>query len=106
MQWLRVEIASGCEFDNLAEIHHSDAVADVLNDRQIVRDNDVGETEFCLQVFKQIYDLSLDGHIKRGDRLVADDQVGSDREGARNANALTLPPGEFMRVAADVFWPE
>ena len=36
-------------FDDLAEIHHGDAVADMLDHRQVVGDEQVGELELLLQ---------------------------------------------------------
>ena len=40
----------GRGLDDAAEIHHRDAVGDVLHHREIVRDEDVGEAEPLLQV--------------------------------------------------------
>ena len=86
--------------DDGAEIHHRDAVGDVLYDGEIVRDEDVGEPEPVLQVAQQIEDLRADRDVERGDRLVADDQLRLDRERARNGDALALAAGKFVRVAA------
>ena len=36
------------QFDDLAQVHHSDAVADVLHYAQIVRDEEVSETKLTL----------------------------------------------------------
>ena len=38
------------ELDDLAEIHDRDAVADVLDHREVVRDEQVGELQLLLQV--------------------------------------------------------
>ena len=76
--------------------------ADVLDDRQIVGDEEIGEAELLLQVLQQIDDLGLDRHVERRDRLVADDQLGLDRERARDADALALAAGELVRIAAHV----
>ena len=38
------------DLDDLAEIHHRDAIGDMLDHSQIVRDEQVGEAEFLLQV--------------------------------------------------------
>jgi hypothetical protein len=73
------------DLDDLAEIHHGDAVGDVLHDRQVVRDEDVGEAEAGLQVAQQVDDLRLDRHVERRDRLVADDELGLD------ASARAMP---------------
>src|SRR5215472_8100282 len=42
------------ELDNAAEIHHGDTIADVLDDRQIVRDEKIRQPELALQVDQQI----------------------------------------------------
>ena len=97
-----VKLMAGGDFHDAAEIHDDDAVADVFNYRQVVRDKKQGEAEFFLQVLEEIDDLGLHRDIKRGDRLVSDDQARADGERARDADPLTLPAGEFMRVAVSV----
>ena len=44
----------GAGLDDAAEIHHGDAVGDVLHDREIVADEDVGEAEPVLQVTSRL----------------------------------------------------
>ena len=85
--------------DDAAEIHHRDAVGDVLHHREVVRDEDIGEPEPPLQVAQQIEDLRADRDVERRDRLVADDQLRLDRERARDGDALALAAGEFVRIA-------
>ncbi len=77
-------------------------VGDVADDVQVVRDEDVGEAELLLQVLQQVQDLRLHGHVERGDRLVADDQLRVDRERARDADPLALPARELVREAVVV----
>jgi hypothetical protein len=48
---------------------------------------------------QQVDDLGLDRHVERADRLVAHDELGLHREGARDADALPLATGELVRVA-------
>ena len=48
------------DFDDLAEIHHRHPVADTLDDRHIVRNEDEGDAEVALQIDQQIDDLRLD----------------------------------------------
>ena len=54
-----IEGALGGDFDELAEIHHSDAVADMLHDREVVGDEQIGEPETALQVLQQVDNLRL-----------------------------------------------
>ena len=76
--------------------------ADVLDHRQVVGDEQVGEAELLLQVLEQVDHLRLDRDVERRDRLVADDQLRLDRERARDADALALAAGELVRIAAHV----
>ena len=87
------------DLDDASEIHHGDAVGDVPHDREIVRDEQVGQFQLALQILQEIDDLRLDGDIESRYRLVADDETRLQREGASDADALALPAGELMRIA-------
>jgi hypothetical protein len=102
MQRPIVEIALARDLDQLAEIHHRDAVADVLHHGKVVSDEQIGEAEALLQVLQQVHDLRLDRHVERRHRFVADDQVGIDRQRAGDADALALTSGELMRITPRV----
>ena len=94
-----VEVVGGRELHDLAEVHDRDPVGDVPDDRQVVRDEEVGELEVALQLLHQVDDLRLDRDVERGHRLVADEEVGVQRERAREADPLPLAAGELVRVA-------
>ena len=64
------------ELDDLSEIHDGDAVADVLDHREIMRNEEVGELQLLLQVPQQIDDLRLDGDVERRDGLVSTMRLG------------------------------
>ena len=87
------------DLDQLAEIHHRHAVADVLHHGEVVGDEQVGEAELALQVLQQVDDLRLDRDVEGGDRLVAHDQVGIDRERPGDADPLALAARELVRIA-------
>ena len=55
-----------------------------------------------LQIVQQVDDLRLNGHVQRGNRLVADDELGVERQGACDADALALSAGELVRIAVAV----
>ena len=46
--------------------------------------------ESLAQLHQQIENLGLDRHVERADRLVADDELGLNRERAGDADALAL----------------
>ena len=54
--------------------------------------------QLVLQIHQQIDDLRLNRHIQRGHRFVADDQLRIERQRARDADALALAAGEFVRI--------
>src|SRR5438552_3912340 len=66
----------------------------------------VGEAELLLKLLQQVDDLSLDRDVEGRYRFVGDDQLGAHGEGAGDADALTLAPGELMRVAPEVLGGE
>ena len=53
------------DLDDLAEIHDRNAVADVLDHPQIVRDEQIGEPELLLQIEQHVQDLRLDRDVER-----------------------------------------
>ena len=77
-------------------------VGDVLDDRQVVGDEQVGETAVALEVLEQVDHLRLHGDVERRHRLVADDEARLHGERARDADALALAAGELVRVAGRV----
>ncbi len=74
-------------------------VADLGDDREIVRDVEVRERVVALQVLQEIDDLRLHRDVERGHRLIADDEVGSDRECAGDADPLALAARELVRIS-------
>ena len=89
------------DLDDAAGAHHRDFVGDVVDDREVVRDEQVGEPELGLQVLQQVQDLRLDRHVEGGDGLVAKHEVRLQRERPRDADALPLPAGEAVRIAVE-----
>ena len=74
----------------------------MLDHAQVMGDEQVGQAHLLLQVLKHIDHLGLDGNVQGRDRLVADDELWVDRQGAGNAHALPLTAGEFVGVAVGV----
>ena len=99
---LGVELVDGGQLDQPAQVHHPDPVADVLDDREVVGDEQVGQAELLLEVVEQVQDLALDRHVERRDGLVADDELGVEGERPGDADALALAARELVRVAVDV----
>lgn len=76
------------ELDDLAEYRHRDPMSDLPDDRQIVRNEDIGQVLFILQPQQKIEDLSLYVDVQRGYRLVRDDELCCKRPRSRPAGAV------------------
>ena len=90
------------QLHQFAEVHDSHAVADVAHDRQVVGDEEVGQPELLAQLDQQVEDLGLDRDVERADRLVTDDELRLDRQGAGDPDPLSLSAAEFVGVAVGV----
>jgi len=71
-EWLGIRMARGCDhgfllckLDDLAEIHHRDAVGDVLHHGKVVGDEDVAEPKPRLKILEKIDDLRAHRDIER-----------------------------------------
>src|SRR5687768_6164808 len=87
------------DLDELAEIHHCNAIAYVFDDAEVMGDEQIREAELFLEILEQVQHLCLHTHIERGNGFVADDEVRLDRKRACDADALALPAAELMRIA-------
>ena len=87
-------------------MHHRDPVADLLDQRQVVGDEQVGQAQLAAQPLEQVQHLRLDQHVERGHRLVADHEgrvaarspgrwppAGTARRTARAAGACAYTDG-------------
>ncbi len=87
------------QLDDAPEIHHGDAVAEMPHDRQIMRDEQIGQAQAVAQILEQVHDLRLDRHVERGHRLVADDEFRLERQRTRDPDPLALAAGHLVRIA-------
>jgi hypothetical protein len=74
----------------------------VFDYSQTMRDEEVGQAKFLLQILHEIDYLGLNRDVERRDWLIGYDQVGPQRECPGNANPLALSAAKFMRIPARV----
>ncbi len=74
-------------------LHDIDIVGEAPHHSQIMRDEDDGHAVLLLQITQQIEDLRLHGDVKRGRRLIGDQQVRIVGKRHGNHHALALPAG-------------
>ena len=59
MQRLTIELLGSRRLNNLAKIHHRHSISEILNHREIVRDEEKGQAQLLLEFRQQIDDLCL-----------------------------------------------
>ena len=74
--------------DDSAQVHDGHAVGHMPHHGQVMGNEDVGDSEFLLEVIEQVEDLRLDGKIQRGDRFIQDDDVRVEGQRTGNADAV------------------
>ena len=92
-----VQLVGLRELAQLAEVHHRDPVAHVLDDGEVVGDEDERQPVLLLHLLEQVEDLGLHGDVEGGHRLVADDQLRLGGHRTRDRDALALAAGELVR---------
>ena len=85
-----------------SKVHNSDSVRNMSDYQQVVRDEEISNTELFLQLFKHIDDLRLDGNVQRGYGFVADDEFGIYSQRSRDTDTLSLAAGELVDVSCRV----
>ena len=83
--------------DDLAAVHHGDAVGHLGDDAEVVGDQHDARAAIGLQLAHQVEDLRLDRDVERGGRLVGDQQLGLGGERHRDHHALRLAARELVR---------
>ena len=86
--------------DDLAVLHHADAVGDPANDAEVVGDEQHGHAETALQILEKLEDLRLNRDVQGGRRLVRDQQIRLIGERHGDHHALTLAAGHLVRIGA------
>ncbi len=102
MRRLREDGARLTHLHDLPQIHHGHATADVFDQPQIVRDEQVRQLEPLLQIEEQRDDLGLNRDVQRRHGLVGDHQRRAQRNRPRNANPLPLTAAELVGITRQV----
>ncbi len=93
------DLLSGAQLDEFPGAHDGDPCGDLRHHRKAVRDQQVGQAKLLLQFLQQYQHLCTNGNIQRGNRLIGNDQLRPQNQRARDADALALAAGKFVRIA-------
>ncbi len=85
------------DLDQSAEIHDRDPVSQRTDHREIVRDEEQGQTAIPLKLNQEIEDLTAHRDVEGRDRLVGDQESGIRSQGARDRHPLALAARELVR---------
>src|SRR6056297_161662 len=96
----REDVLDVAELGDFSEVHHGDAVTDVPDDTDIVRDEQIRDILLGLDIVEKVEYLGLDAHVERGDRLVTDDELRLDGERVGDGDPLLLAARELVGVLA------
>ena len=78
-------------FDNAPTLHDRYLMGDKTHDREIMRNEDVGEAFAFLQISNEFQDLAAYRLVKRGDWLIEHDQRGARSQRAGDGDTLAFP---------------
>ena len=87
--------------DDLAGIHHGDALAMLRRQPQVVGDEEQAGLAIALQLVDQLHDPRLGDDVERRGRFVGDNQVRLAGEGHGDQRALALAAGQLVRKTAE-----
>src|SRR5262245_3307395 len=86
--------------DDLASIHHRDAIAHLGDDAEVVRHEDQRHAGLALDVLEQIEVLRLDRHVEVGGGLIGDDQARAAGERDRSDDTLAHAAAHLVGIVA------
>src|SRR5215470_18502041 len=93
-------LARGVELDHLAEIHEGGVVRDPRRLLHVVGDD--GDGVIVLELVDQLLDLGGGDRVERRTRLVEQDHLRLDRDGAGDAQALLLAARQAQVVGREL----
>src|SRR5215211_2683344 len=99
---IRQHILRLTQFHDATQVHHSHTVRKIAHGSKIMCNKDNRYTARLAQIREQVDDLSANGYIQHGNRLVCEQQMRLQNERARDHYALTLSARELMREAMQV----
>ncbi len=87
------------DLDQAPEIEDADPGDEIAHQAEVMRNEEVSEAERAAEIVEEIDDLGLNRHVKRGRRLIEDDQLRLCGDRPRDGDALLLAARQFVRIA-------
>ncbi len=94
--------STGPTSTQLTAIKDADAVGEPANYRQVVRNEEIGETLLPLELTQQVDHIGLYGDVECGEYSVTQHQAWLSRQRTGDGDALALSAAELSGKAAHV----
>ena len=91
MKWIAEKIFRRTFFNNPAEVHDTDFIADMPYDIEVMGYEHVCKIEIRLELKEKIYDLGLYRNIESADWFIRDNKLRFADQGPRYGYSLPLP---------------
>ncbi len=101
MAWSVEDRKDVAELDDPARVHDHDAVGELRDHAEVVRDQDCRRVRLALSGPQHLDDLRLDRHVERSRRLVGDQDRRRVGDRHRDHAALSHATRELVRVLVD-----
>lgn len=88
-------------FDDSPQVHHRNAVGEIADGREVMRNVEERTPFLLLDVLKQVQNLGANGKVQSRRGLVANDQGRLEGKRSSDGNTLTLTTGKLMRIAIE-----
>ena len=96
--WILKDLRRASGINEKPSLHYAYAIADVLHDSKIVRDQQNGQIKLMSKISEKIQNASLYAHIESAHRFISYQHIRFARQGARYAYALALSAGHLTRI--------
>jgi len=78
-------------FNDFSQVHDRNLVADMLHNREIVRNEQVRDAEILLQLDQEMKDLGSNRHVQSRNEFVANDDSRINGKRPDDADSLSPP---------------
>jgi hypothetical protein len=102
MAWEPDELTCRSRFDDTTQIQDEQPMADLVDPREIARQDQAGDTLLLLKPFEQIQDVNGGGASHAGDGIVNNQEPRLHRHGTGDTNALALAASQLVGMKCDV----
>src|ERR1700751_2400738 len=82
---------------DLARLHDDDTIAQQTHHVEVVRDEEVTHSQRIFEVLQKIENDRLHRYVERSRRLVENEEIGLERDGASNPDTRFLSARKLMR---------